>query len=379
MCLGHASSRRRHQATRAACGGQWILGNVRARGQLAAAGGRHRGSAHASGRAGRMLDTRHVADGGSRGYVRTGSRGVRRARGWLTTSPETGVGAGRARSLCALDPAALRALTVASVYKAGGASPRERMYGLRRPRISTKAIVSLKSSGEFMAAGLWSVGGRTWSVGSNVGPQLICMADEPLFSYLGRSTRQAKLRTRWGLRERSEVYEKEISHRVDCITGLRFRDIANYHDVPALHDRRIYIILFILAIVTLSRRKTAGKIVLLVANWLMAVLGTAQIILTLASCVVLIQMSQNNLDTSTDPKASQLGLEFQEMDDAMSKARSIVWSINKNESAGRIWWIRREAFHVGLEKSVQSRYNTAVTIMYDPRFNVIARSFDSAD
>ncbi|KAJ7190839.1 hypothetical protein GGX14DRAFT_407703 [Mycena pura] len=139
-----------------------------------------------------------------------------RIGGWLAyqTSPETGVGAGRARSLCALDPAALRALTVARIYKAGGASPREKMYGLRRPSISTKAIVLLKSSGEFMAAGLWSVGGGTWSVGGDVGPQLIYMADEPLFSYLGR--------IRWGLRERSEVYEKEISHRLDCITGLRF-------------------------------------------------------------------------------------------------------------------------------------------------------------
>ncbi|KAJ7200327.1 hypothetical protein GGX14DRAFT_400682 [Mycena pura] len=77
------------------------------------------------------------------------------------------------------------------------------MYGLRRPRISTKAIVSLKSSGEFMAAGLWSVGGGTWSIGGDVGPQLIYMADEPLFSFLGRSTRQTKLRIRWGLRERS--------------------------------------------------------------------------------------------------------------------------------------------------------------------------------
>ncbi|KAJ7214919.1 hypothetical protein GGX14DRAFT_609755 [Mycena pura] len=105
-----------------------------------------------------------------------------------------------------------------------------------------------------------------------------------------------------------------------------------YMTGAALFFYGIYIILFILAIVTLSRRETAGKTVLLIANWLMAVLGTAQVILTLASCVVLIQMSQNNLDTSINPNASAFGLALRgELDNALFMARSIVWCINKND------------------------------------------------
>ncbi|KAJ7208954.1 hypothetical protein GGX14DRAFT_633045 [Mycena pura] len=202
--------------------------------------------------------------------------------------------------------------------------------------------------------------------------------------------------------------------------------LAGYNEIPALHDMRIYIVLFILAVVTLSRRKTAARNVLLAASWLMAVLGTAQIILTLASCGVSIQISQNNPDTSTGPNDEHRILALGSLYDALS----IVWSINnwkvvcapgililatfgilgcflpfaknveipstlkigfsliaatnvmlmvltgkrisspnvlrsRNKLAGRIWWIRREAFHVDLDQTVCSRYNTAVAIILE--------------
>jgi hypothetical protein len=37
----------------------------------------------------------------------------------------------------------------------------------------------------------------------------------------------------------------------------------------------------------------------------------------------------------------------------------------KDRSAGRILWIQRAASHVGLDRTLRSRYNTAMGIMYD--------------
>jgi len=190
----------------------------------------------------------------------------------------------------------------------------------------------------------------------------------------------------------------------------------------------IYINLFVLAIVTLSRRRTAGRNVMLVASWLMAVLGTAQLILVLASCTVSLQMSQQIVESSIDPNSGPQSLTLWTMYDGLSRAQNIAWPVNNlltdtlflyrcyiiwgrnwkvvcvpaililatfgigcflpfspaafpatvgflmvavtnvvlmMLTAGRIWWIRRDAFHVGLDKTVQGRYNTAVAIILE--------------
>jgi len=189
----------------------------------------------------------------------------------------------------------------------------------------------------------------------------------------------------------------------------------------------IYIILFVLAIVTLSRRKTAGRRVLLVATWSMAALATGQIVVVLASCVVSIQISQQILVSSADPNAGPVTVSLT-LYNALSTAQNVAWPINNLVTdalflyrcyviwgrkwtvvfvpgililatlgiglfltfttsalpssigylmgavtnvvlmvltAGRIWWIRGETLHVGLDQIVRSRCNTAVAIILE--------------
>ncbi|KAJ7214907.1 hypothetical protein GGX14DRAFT_609738 [Mycena pura] len=153
---------------------------------------------------------------------------------------------------------------------------------------------------------------------------------------------------------------------------------------PLIATAGIYIILFVLAIATLSRRKTAGRRVLLVATWSMVALATGQIVVVLASCAVSIQISQQILVSSADPNAGPvtlyrcyviwgrkwtvisvpgililatlgIGLFLTFTTSAFPSSIGYLMGAVTNIvlmvlTAGRIWWIRGETLHVGLDQ-----------------------------
>ncbi|KAJ7207901.1 hypothetical protein GGX14DRAFT_114489 [Mycena pura] len=80
--------------------------------------------------------------------------------------------------------------------------------------------------------------------------------------------------------------------------SLRWKHFLPVIRPHLIRSTGIYINLFILAIYTLSRRKTAGKKVLLVACWTMFILGTTQIILLLFGAAINIPILQELVDAS---------------------------------------------------------------------------------
>ncbi|KAJ7194240.1 hypothetical protein GGX14DRAFT_586876 [Mycena pura] len=206
----------------------------------------------------------------------------------------------------------------------------------------------------------------------------------------------------------------------------------------------IYINLFILAIYTLSRRKTAGKNVLLVACCTMFILGTTQNILWLYQTSIAIRISQELVYSATNFGEASISTNLTDAFVTLDLAEDIVFAINKllyrcykiwgsqkravvfpailvlsgavisfvsvaslvispsgkfdnlritfgisaatnlllmgltgnsigifiivfglrNEQAGRIWWIRREAFHVDVDNNFRNRYKMPIILMY---------------
>ncbi|KAJ7214905.1 hypothetical protein GGX14DRAFT_609734 [Mycena pura] len=184
----------------------------------------------------------------------------------------------------------------------------------------------------------------------------------------------------------------------------------------------IYLNLFFLALILLSRRKSAeGKKVLLAATWAMAVLETGQMIIVLACCVISIQIMQQILQSPHGPAPILMTIY-----NILSAVQNIAWAVNKRSlrsfyrcyiiwgrnwavacvpgflilstfgigcflllgttqvpesigfilvavtnvvlmalTAGRIWWVRRAASHVGLDKTIRGRYTHVVAVILE--------------
>ncbi|KAJ7708081.1 hypothetical protein B0H17DRAFT_1031665 [Mycena rosella] len=186
----------------------------------------------------------------------------------------------------------------------------------------------------------------------------------------------------------------------------------------------IYLNLFILSLYTLARRKTRGRNVLLVASCAMVLLGTVQAVVRFSIAAEVVQLSRQLVHEGHKfpPSPEWVGAY-----PALIRMQNVVFSFNnlvtdalflyrcyviwgsqlkiiilpgvftlstfatacmstfsiKSESrtpyiialvtnlvlmaltAGRIWWIRREAFHAGLDDTIRSRYRTAIAIILE--------------
>ncbi|KAJ7854777.1 hypothetical protein B0H13DRAFT_1903522 [Mycena leptocephala] len=134
----------------------------------------------------------------------------------------------------------------------------------------------------------------------------------------------------------------------------------------------IFISLFLLAIYTLSRRKKTPAIkFLIVMSCVMAVLGTTQMAVTIAAAIVegrlVQQVVHGQVLNQRDPK-----LTFQ----MLAMAQNVLYAMNKkivimpvllmlSTFTGRIMWIQRAASHVGLDRTLGSRYNTAIGVILE--------------
>jgi hypothetical protein len=89
-----------------------------------------------------------------------------------------------------------------------------------------------------------------------------------------------------------------------------------------------YLNLFIFAIYSLARRRTAGKHVLLVFSWAMAVLGTTQMILRLITVAMtfhfLLGLIEQGTNTSS-PSSSKLWRTY----NSLYMAQEALFAINK--------------------------------------------------
>ncbi|KAJ6568058.1 hypothetical protein DFH09DRAFT_1314043 [Mycena vulgaris] len=174
-----------------------------------------------------------------------------------------------------------------------------------------------------------------------------------------------------------------------------------------------YLNLFILAIYTLCRRKTRGKYVLIGASCAMALLGTTQAALRLGSTATIIGMSRELVHTALPPtsirwityniltKAQNIlyrcyviwGAQWKvillpgllTLSTLVTAYVAIPWDgpmarfdgrtpygmatftnlVLLALTAGRILWMRREAFYAGLDDTCRTRYRSAVTIILE--------------
>ncbi|KAJ7512278.1 hypothetical protein B0H11DRAFT_2346270 [Mycena galericulata] len=192
----------------------------------------------------------------------------------------------------------------------------------------------------------------------------------------------------------------------------------------------IYVHFFISAIRNLSRRKTAGKAILVGASWAMLLFGTTQIALHLVLTALSLRLTRKLVQTDSIPTAggqdnvrtsvvaySTLVLASDVifalnnlLTDLLFLFRCyVIWDFRIKAillpgalilstvvlavvkvtsvnlfyaryvfimaavtnlvltalTAGRIWWIKRNAAHVGLHAGFRTRYNTAVAIIIE--------------
>ncbi|KAJ7111271.1 hypothetical protein C8R44DRAFT_799238 [Mycena epipterygia] len=190
----------------------------------------------------------------------------------------------------------------------------------------------------------------------------------------------------------------------------------------------IYVNLFILAIYTLSRRKTAGRSPLLFASWAMFILGTTGIIVRLITTGISVHLLQEVVKQRPNSASKLLriynssqvteniifGINNFVSDTLFLYRCYVIWGSKKKViilpgmlilctlatgclssaanaffvlgsfnqttpyimgtvtnlvlvgfTAGRIWWIRHETFYLGLDDTFRKHYNTAITIIIE--------------
>ncbi|KAF7333328.1 hypothetical protein MVEN_02348100 [Mycena venus] len=184
----------------------------------------------------------------------------------------------------------------------------------------------------------------------------------------------------------------------------------------------IYLNLFLLTIHTLSRQRTLGRKPLIIASCIMAVLGTTQIALNIVETVLTARFAHQVLraQVSTQTRALTTLSVLSEAQGVVSAINYfvtdtlflyrcyVIWGSQRKililpgflmlctfvvailgshsiimdiripysisaatnlvltfSTAGRIWWMRRAASHVGLGKALRGRYNTAMAIILE--------------
>ncbi|KAF7333327.1 hypothetical protein MVEN_02348000 [Mycena venus] len=184
----------------------------------------------------------------------------------------------------------------------------------------------------------------------------------------------------------------------------------------------IYLNLFLLTIHTLSRQRTLGRKPLIIASCVMAVLGTTQIAMNIAETVLAARFVHQVLDAQVSAQIRALttlsvlseaqgvvsGINYFVADALFSYRCYVIWGSQRKililpgflmlstfvisvlgslvltidiriplclaaatnlvltfSTAGRIWWMRRAASHVGLGKALSGRYNTAMAIILE--------------
>ncbi|KAF8146397.1 hypothetical protein K438DRAFT_2028283 [Mycena galopus ATCC 62051] len=142
-----------------------------------------------------------------------------------------------------------------------------------------------------------------------------------------------------------------------------------------LHGAGIYIILFLLSLYTLSRRKTAGTALLMVASCIMAVAANVQIAIELAMyrCFVIWGSQTWPLILPVLLMLSILVVGVLDLTGTVDEHGDlliITLSVATNLAitvltAGRILYIQRAASHVALDGQIRGRYTRAAVMILE--------------
>ncbi|KAJ7744096.1 hypothetical protein B0H16DRAFT_1560182 [Mycena metata] len=93
----------------------------------------------------------------------------------------------------------------------------------------------------------------------------------------------------------------------------------------------IYLILFVFALHTLSRRQFSGKTIFLVASWCMTVLGTAQIVLRLVLTVKEVDLLKGRIvqDTAASAPSATPVFGLFGISSSWQEGHDLIFAINK--------------------------------------------------
>ncbi|KAJ7610334.1 hypothetical protein B0H17DRAFT_1221297 [Mycena rosella] len=158
-----------------------------------------------------------------------------------------------------------------------------------------------------------------------------------------------------------------------------------FYGLSFLALRRIYLVLFILSTYTLSRRKTAGRRILLLSSWAMFTVGSAILVIDVLATAVsarMVQAVDNPFDVDAASKPHLIRVFA-----ALELVRNALFAFNTGVTfvldpripyilgiltniilvvltASRIWWIRRQA-RVVCASIFDRRYGTALTLLLE--------------